>query len=214
MSSAASRSKSSPSSAGVRGMHGLVQCAAGEQVDACRLELSRARSEQGEVEAAILDVAMHFVEEIGKALDLVDDHPAARRRGLEIDGEEGRIGQIVLIAGLVEKIDARRIGKLLSRPGALADPADAEEKEALPGRLAQPRIDVSRHVTVIFRRNMMAYCQSSAGKSMTPRRRFLSMTPSSRPQSTDSTTVIEFESTLIVAASPRRRRLRSPPKPA
>jgi hypothetical protein len=86
---------------------------------------------------------VHFVEEIGKALDLVDDHPAARRCGLEIRGEEGGIGEIVLVAGLVEEIDVRRIGKLPPCPGALADPADAEEKEALPRRPGQSGIGLS-----------------------------------------------------------------------
>ena len=69
--------------------------------------------------------------------------PAARRRRLEIHGEEGRVGEVVLVAGLVEQIDARRIGKLPSRPGALANPADAEEKEALPGRPDQTGIGLS-----------------------------------------------------------------------
>ncbi len=71
-------------------------------------------------------MAMHFVEEIGKALDLVDHHPAARRHGLKFGGEEGRIGEVVLVAGLVEEVDVWRFGKLRLRPGALADPADAE----------------------------------------------------------------------------------------
>ena len=123
-----------------QGVHRLVQRPTGEQVDAGGFELSRARSEQGEVETPILDVAVHLVEEIGKALDLVDHDPAARRHGLEIRGEEGRIGEVVLVAGLFEQIDVRRVGKLPSRPGALADPADAEEKEALPGRSHEPRI--------------------------------------------------------------------------
>ena len=161
-----------------QGMHGLVQCPAGEQVDAGRLELPRARSEQREIEPAILDVPVHFVEEIGQALNLVDHHPAPGRRGLDIGGEEGWISQVVLVAGLVEEIDARRIGKLRSRPGALADPADAEEKEALPGRPDQTRIGCSCHDPVIFRRNMTAYCQLGTGESITLRRRFL---PTPRP---------------------------------
>ena len=38
----------------------------------------------------ILDMPVHLVEEVGKALDLVDDHPARRRRGLRTRGEEKR----------------------------------------------------------------------------------------------------------------------------
>ena len=110
-------------------MHRLVQRPAGEQVDASSLELPRAGSKQGEVETPILNVPMHFVEEIGQALDFVHHHPAARRRGLKVSGEEGRIGKVVLKTGLVEQVDAGRAGKLPSRPGALAGSADAEEKE-------------------------------------------------------------------------------------
>ena len=158
-------------------MHRLVQRPTGEQVDAGRLELSRARSEQGEAEAPILDMAVHFVQEIGQALDLVDDHPAARGRRLEIHGEEGWIGEVVLVAGLVEQIDVGRIRKLPSRPGALANPADAQEKEALPGWPDQPRIRLSRHVAVIFQRILTSCCQWGTGESISPRTRLPPLGP-------------------------------------
>lgn len=102
-----------------------------------------ARSEQGAVETPILDVPVYFVEEIGQALDLVAHHPTAQRRRLEISGEAGWIGEVVLVASLVQEIDAQCIGKLHSRPSAPANPAAAEEKEALPGWLDQPRIGLS-----------------------------------------------------------------------
>ena len=85
-------------------------------------------------------MAVHFVEETGNALDLFDNQPAARRGRLEIGGGEGRIGKVVLVAGFVEEVDVWRIGKLRSRPGALADSADAEKEEALPGRPGLPGI--------------------------------------------------------------------------
>ncbi len=132
------------------GVHGLVRCPAGEEVDAGCLQLARARSEQCKVEMPILDVTAHFVEEVGKTLDFVDHHPAPRRGGLEIRGEERWIGEVVLVAGLVEQIDAQRIGKLCSRPGALADPADAEEEEALPGLLRQTGYGVAALPPVFF----------------------------------------------------------------
>ena len=137
-----------------RRMHGLVQRPAGEPVDAGRLELSCARSEKGEVETPMLDMPVHFVEEIGKALDPVDNHPATRCRRLKICGEEGRIGKVVLVAGLVEQVDAQCIGKLRSRPRALSDTVDTKEKEALPGRAAQSGIGLFCHFLVIFLRNM------------------------------------------------------------
>ena len=74
-----------------------------------------------------------FVEQMGKALDLVDNHPTAWRRQPEIRREEGRIGEVVLVARFVEEIHARRTGKLAAPPGALADAADAVKKETLPG---------------------------------------------------------------------------------
>ncbi len=152
-------------------MHGLVQRAAGEQVYAHRLELTRARPEQGKLEPAILNMAVHFVEEIGKTLNLVDHHPAARRHGLEIRSEKGWIGEVVLVACLVQEIDAQRIGKLLSRPGALADPADAEEKETLPGWSDQSWIGLYCHIVVNFLRIMTTYYQSGIGESMKGHRR-------------------------------------------
>ncbi len=82
-------------------------------------------------------MTMHLVEEIGEALDFVDHHPAAGFRILQIEGEDGWIGEIILIAGLVEEIDVKGIGELPSRPGALADPAQTEQEEALSGRRNQ-----------------------------------------------------------------------------
>ena len=71
---------------------------------------------------------MHFVEEVGKALDPVDYHPAAWWRRLEVRNEAGRIGEIVPVASLVAEIGVLRGGKLRPRPSALAHPANAEKK--------------------------------------------------------------------------------------
>jgi len=71
-----------------------------------------------------------------KALDLVDNDPTARRRRLEICDDEGRIDKVVLVAGLVEQVDAQRSGELRSRPVALSDTADTKKKDALPGQAA------------------------------------------------------------------------------
>ncbi len=100
---------------------------------------------------AVLDVPVHFVEQIGKTLDPVDHHPASRRRRLEIGCKEGRVGKVVLVAGLVEKVDSRRVRKLLPRPGTLAHPSNTEEIEALPGRPGQTGICAFCHVVVTFR---------------------------------------------------------------
>ena len=133
-----------------QGMHGLVQRSASEQVDADCLELSRTRSEQGEVETPILNAPVHFVEEDGKALDPVDYHRAAWWRRLEIRSEEGRIGELVLVASLVEETDVPRVGKLQPRPGALAHPANAKKEKAQVGQPGQSGKVVSAMLSSFF----------------------------------------------------------------
>ena len=86
-----------------------------------------------------------------------------------------RIGEVVLVADLVEEIDAERIRKLCSGPCALADPTDPQQKEALPRRPDQTRIGFLHHITVIFLRKMTAKCRSGIGESITPRRRLLNL---------------------------------------
>ena len=57
-------------------IHGPAQRPAREQVDPCRLQLARTRAEQCELELSLLDESVHFVQQIGQALDLVDHDPA------------------------------------------------------------------------------------------------------------------------------------------
>ena len=102
-------------------MHGSMQCSTGKQIDSGCLELASTGSKEGKIELARLDMTMHFIEEIGQALDFIDDYPTAGFRSLHIQGKEGWIGEMVLIAGLIEEIDVQCIGKLPSSPGTLAD---------------------------------------------------------------------------------------------
>ena len=136
---------------GRHGMHGLVQRPAREQIDSFRLESSRARSGKSKFEPTILNVPVHLVKGIGKTPDLVDHHSAVQRRELEIDGEEGRMGKVVLASGLVDEVDMWRIGKVAPRPGTLANPTNAEEEAALPGHPGKSGIWTFCGTVVIFR---------------------------------------------------------------
>ena len=160
MSSAASSSKVAAELGRGQRMHDLAQRPPREQVDAGRLELARARSEQGEPEPPVLDEAVHLVEEIGQALDLVDDDPVARGNRLELRREERRIDEVVLVPPLVQEVDAKRIRELPPSPRALAGAAHPKEEEALPGRPGQPRVGYIGHHAVKFRRNLTAWCHT------------------------------------------------------
>ena len=121
-------------------MHGFAERSSGEQIDARCLELPRTGAKQREVESAAFNVSVHLVEEIGKALDFVDHHPATGWRGLEICGKERWVGEIVLVAYVIEQVDVRCARKLHSRPGSLPDASNAEQEKALSRNLGQSRI--------------------------------------------------------------------------
>jgi hypothetical protein len=82
---------------------------------------------------------VHLVEGRWQALDLIDDHPAATPLLAQLAGEEARVAQIGLVDALVEEVEPRRLGEARPRPGALADPAQAEQEEALPRSGQQAR---------------------------------------------------------------------------
>jgi len=63
---------------------------------------------------------MNLVQEVGKTLHLVHDHPAGRIDGSELGRKQTRIGKEGLIGGLGEQIHEMGIGKYGPQPGALA----------------------------------------------------------------------------------------------
>jgi hypothetical protein len=63
---------------------------AGEQVDAAAAQLARARSRQDEAQAPCLDEAVHLVEQLGQALNLVEHHPSLMPRWNLIRETAGR----------------------------------------------------------------------------------------------------------------------------
>jgi len=54
----------------------------------------------------LFDEAMDLVEQRWNTLDLIQNHPALRRQGCQLTGEQGWISQQVLIQGLVQQIEA------------------------------------------------------------------------------------------------------------
>ena len=86
-------------------VHDVPQGSAREQVRAARLQLPRARAQEHETQAALLDELVHVVEKARDALHLVDDHPVARTPRAQLVGEQLGIGEQALVAALVEEID-------------------------------------------------------------------------------------------------------------
>ena len=62
-------------------------------VPAC-LQLARARSQQHEAQAPLLDEAVHFVQQRRQPLDLVDDDPAPRGTAASSRPKQARVAQV------------------------------------------------------------------------------------------------------------------------
>ena len=101
---------------------------------------------------------MHFVEQTGQPLYLVHEHPSAGGDCLQLAGESSHVRQIALIQGLVEQVDAMRIGVFVAHPGRLAGAARTEQKEGR-ARRRQCAGAVGRHGLLSARqceKNVMA----------------------------------------------------------
>jgi len=79
--------------------------ASGEEVRPLALELACARPAEDETEAPLLDEAVHLVQEVGQALNLVDHHGAPGGNGPQLVGEERDTGEVRLVARLIEQVD-------------------------------------------------------------------------------------------------------------
>ena len=136
--------------------HGLFQGAAGEEVRPGPTQLSGARAGQDEFHPAVLDVALHFVEEGGQALDLVHPDPRAWRGRTEPAREEARLAEERLIEPLVEEVETQGARERSLHPRALPGPTGPEEEEGLLRRVQPPGVQGDYHV-VILRRKMTAW---------------------------------------------------------
>lgn len=122
---------------------------AGEQVAAGRFQFPGARAQQGEPQPSLLDEPAHRVQQRRQPLHLVGDHPRAGPQEAQRIPEGRGVAQELVVAPLVEEIEACGIGKIRARPGALAGAADAEEKEAVRRNRQETRV-IGCHVAVIM----------------------------------------------------------------
>ena len=89
-------------------------------------------------------MAMHFVEQARQPLYLVHEHPSAGGDCLQLTGKSSHVRQVALVQGLVEQVDAMRIGVFVAHPGRLAGPARTEQEEGR-ARCGQDAGSVGRH---------------------------------------------------------------------
>jgi hypothetical protein len=80
---------------------------------------------------------VHLVEEMGQALDLVDDDGRSWRQCPQLVSELGNAREVPLVTGLVEEVDPVGSGELVADPRRLPRAAWAEEKERLRRRPEQ-----------------------------------------------------------------------------
>ena len=111
---------------------------------------------------------MHLVEQRRQSLYFVDDHPVAAPLPAQLVGEQARIAQVGLVDALVEEIEPRRLGEARLRPGALADPAQAEQEEALARGGQQARIRSLGNHVVIFPGKLTAWQQGVVWERVHP----------------------------------------------
>ena len=125
--------------------HHPPERAARQQVRAGRLELARARAEQGEAQAQRRNAPVDLVQQRRQPLHLIDDHPRAWRPIRHHLVEESRIREQVEVQPLVEEVQVERVGQRRPGPRALAGASHAEEEEALGRRVEQARVARSRN---------------------------------------------------------------------
>ena len=97
-------------------VHRLADGPAGQQVRAGHLELARAGTEQGEAQAALLDQAVHLVQQGRNALHLIDNDPIARCAGGNQLPEQRRVGQQVVEQGFIQQVETQCLGQGRASP--------------------------------------------------------------------------------------------------
>jgi len=119
-------------------MKGADDSPSSQEVDPAAPQL--ARTGTGEHEAPTIlrfEQGMDDVEELGHALDFVDNHGRAPGRPPnEIAQSLGPGGELARDVGL-EEVDDERIGQGMAKPCRFAGAAGTEEEEALPRRLKE-----------------------------------------------------------------------------
>jgi hypothetical protein len=83
------------------------------------------------MQTSLPDEPMHFVQEVGQALDLVHEHPGPIGKSAKLSRETGDVRQVGLVQGFVQKSDFMRLRKLMADPGGLARSTRAQEEEGL-----------------------------------------------------------------------------------
>jgi len=92
---------------------------------------------------------VHFVQQGGHALHLVQHDRPLRRQGAQLQGQQPGIGNERLITRLVKQVDHVGIGELLASPGALAGATNAEQEEASLWRGQEAAITRCNHAVIL-----------------------------------------------------------------
>ena len=115
--------------------------AAAKQVRAPPLQLSGTGSTENEAQSVILDEPVDFIEQCRSLLDLVDQDRMRPRGFVERPyplRESPRRTDELHVKSRVEKVEARRVGKLLPEEGGLPGLPGSPEKGGLARRQLDP----------------------------------------------------------------------------
>ena len=129
-----------PQLPGHEGMHGAHRGSPPEQVHAAAPKFAGAGAGEDEaVSAPGLDEGVDDVQELGDALNLVDDHVGVRRDAEDAFPQALGAGRQSPVLLRFQEVDHKGVGQYRAQPGGLARSSGTEEEEAAPRQSEESR---------------------------------------------------------------------------